>query len=376
MNMRSVWRDGNQFTLLSEAKRYVPAMLDAIEAATESVLFEQYLVESGRLADMFIHALVGAANRGVHVKLLFDSYGAKELKHSDMERLKRAGVSLRYLNPLTKGKMNIKLTRDHRKLLLVDSRVAFTGGFCLTDDFLERWYDVAVRIEGPVVYDWLAQFEQLWASLLTKGKEEKRPLGISENPKAGKANNGQGMCGRVVSGRGRRYQEIRLSLQRRIATATRRVWLYTPYFLPTISLRRHLMATARRGVDVRLLVAGEKHDHPSVRYAGQHYYGRLLRAGLCIYEYQPSFTHAKLCLVDDWCTIGSCNFDHWSLRWNLEANQEVEDSRFAADVAALFQDNFAVSRRITREEWAQRPCWQAGRELAFGTVNAWLTLLR
>lgn len=95
-----------------------------------------------------------------------------------------------------------------------------------------------------------------------------------------------------------------------------------------------------------------------------------------IYEFQPTFTHAKFCMVDDWCTLGSCNFDHWSLHWNLEANQEVEDARFAADVTALFERNFAVSVEIDPHRWARRPRWHWCRERAFGTANAWLTLLR
>lgn len=373
--MRNVWRNGNHFALLPEGKRYIPALLAAIDNANESILFEQYLTESGRLADKFIDALARAAGRGIHVQVLLDGYGAKGLGKSDRERLTQAGVALRFFNPLSLGRLNTKLSRDHRKLLLVDGRVAFTGGFCLTDDFLDKWYDVAVRIEGPVVNDWSALFAQLWRSSLTQGNDKgPKAQGTIQDETIMPVE--QGMRGRVIWGRGRRYQAIRNSLQQRIATATQRVWVYTPYFLPTISLRQRLRAAAQRGVDVRLLVAGEKHDHPSVRYAGQRYYGQLLRAGVRIYEYQPSFTHAKFCLADDWSTIGSCNFDHWSLRWNLEANQEIEDSRFATDVAALFEDNLKASQEVCPESWAQRPWCQRARERALGAVNSWATLLR
>ncbi|GHB16010.1 phospholipase D-like domain-containing protein [Modicisalibacter luteus] len=372
--MRNEWRNGNHFTLLPEGKRYIPEMLAAIDDANDSILFEQYLTESGHLADRFIDALVRATARGVHVQVLLDGFGANGLKKNDRERLTQAGVTLRFFNPPYLKRLN-KLTRDHRKLVLVDGGVAFTGGFCLTDDFLDRWYDIAVRIEGPVVNDWTALFAQVWNSSLTQGNDkgpgaQRMVLDAATEPYK------QGMQGRVIWGRGRCYQAIRDSLQQRIVTATQRVWVYTPYFLPTISLRQRLMAAAQRGVDVRLLVAGEKHDHPSVRYAGQRYYGQLLRAGVRIFEYHPSFTHAKFCLVDDWVTIGSCNFDHWSLRWNLEANQEVEDSRFATDVAALFEDNLKASQEVCPKAWAQRPWLQRTRERALGTVNSWATLLR
>lgn len=151
--MRNVWRDGNRFTLLPEGRRYVPAMLAAIDQASESVLLEQYLTKSGRFANKVIDALVRAAKRGVHVQVLLDSYRARGLKRSDKERLTQTGIALRFFNPLSLGRLNVSLTRDHRKLGLVDRRVAFMGGFCLIGDFLDKWYDLAVRIEGPIVSD-------------------------------------------------------------------------------------------------------------------------------------------------------------------------------------------------------------------------------
>ena len=171
-------------------------------------------------------------------------------------------------------------------------------------------------------------------------------------------------------------QAIRLSLHQQIANAQRRIWFCTPYFVPTLSLRRRLARAARRGVDVRLLLPGESHDHPGIRYAGQRFYRRLLRAGVRIYEYQPRFIHAKFSLADDWATIGSCNFDHWSLQWNPEANQEIHDARFAKEVAVLFEKNFTQSREILPEQWARRPLGQRLREWLFGTLDAWVTRLK
>jgi phosphatidylserine/phosphatidylglycerophosphate/cardiolipin synthase-like enzyme len=127
---------------------------------------------------------------------------------------------------------------------------------------------------------------------------------------------------------------------------------------------------------VRLLLPGRHHDHPGVRYAGQRFYGRMLRAGVRIFEFQPSFIHAKFTLADDWVSLGSCNFDHWSLQWNLEANQEVEDARLAGEVAALFRRNIAASREIRRGAWARRPRWQRFKEWLYGTLDGLLTRLR
>ncbi|QJQ96785.1 MULTISPECIES: phosphatidylserine/phosphatidylglycerophosphate/cardiolipin synthase family protein [Halomonadaceae] len=373
--MRGMWREGNRFKLLPEAKRFIPEMLAAIEQARESILIELYLMESGRLADRLIEALGRARARGVSVMLMLDDYGARGLADADRERLLADGVALRFFNPLGFHSLARNLTRDHRKLVVVDGRVAFTGGFGAVDEFLDAWYEVAVRIEGPVVADWVRLFSRLWDSPMTRGSGDAalvRGLAID----AHEQRDYQGMRGRVVWGQGYRYQAIRHSLQKQISSSRERIWICTPYFVPTFSLRLRLARAARRGVDVRLLLPGEAHDHPGVRYAGQRFYGRLLRAGVRIFEFQPSFIHAKFSLADNWCTLGSCNFDHWSLHWNLEANQEVDDARFAKEVAALFERNFAASREILPKEWARRPRLHRLREWLFGTLDSWLTRLR
>ena len=133
---------------------------------------------------------------------------------------------------------------------------------------------------------------------------------------------------------------------RNLRRAQNRIWLATPHFLPTGKVRRALIRAARRGVDVRLLLTSRNTDHPPVRYAGQRFYPRLLRAGVRIYEYQPHFSHLKMVLVDDWVSIGSCNFDYWNLRWNLEANLEAIDAAFSAQVQQSFERDFQHSREI------------------------------
>ncbi|EPC02999.1 phospholipase [Litchfieldella anticariensis FP35 = DSM 16096] len=373
--MRGMWREGNHFTLLPEAKRFIPEMFAAIEQARSSILIELYLMESGRLAEGMIDALGRAAERGVSVMLMLDGYGSMGLVDEDRARLRERGVALRFFNPLGFHSLAKNLTRDHRKLVVVDGRLAFTGGFGAVDEFLDAWYEVAIRIEGPVVVDWVRLFSRLWDSPLSRGRGK---AGLVRNLTLDVSTHSddQGMRGRVVWGQGYRYQAIRHSLHKQISSATRRIWICTPYFVPTFSLRMRLAKAAKRGVDVRLLLPGETHDHPMVRYAGQRFYGRLLRAGVRIFEFQPTFIHAKFSLVDDWTTLGSCNFDHWSLHWNLEANQEVHDARFADEVAALFERNFATSHEIDPAHWAQRPRLQRLREWLFGTLDAWLTRLR
>ncbi|MBB3230262.1 phospholipase D-like domain-containing protein [Halomonas stenophila] len=373
--MHGMWRDGNHFQLLPEAARFLPAMFEAVDGARHSILIELYLMESGRLATALIEVLQRAVERGVTVLLLLDGYGAMGLEAADRRRLEAGGVALRWFNPLGLHSLARNLTRDHRKLVVVDGKVAFTGGFGVVDEFLDAWYEVAMRIEGPVVSDWTRLFCALWDSPMTRGAgapELVRGLDVSTASDDGYG----GMRGRVVWGQGYRYQAIRHSLQRQVSGARRRIWICTPYFVPTLSLRLRLARAARRGVEVCLLLPGESHDHPGVRYAGQRFYGRLLRAGVRIFEFQPSFIHAKFTLADDWVSLGSCNFDHWSLQWNLEANQEVEDARFAEEVAALFRRNFAASHEIHHAMWLRRPRWQRLKEWLFGTLDGLLTRLR
>lgn len=373
--MHGNWRGGNDFELLPEASRFLPAMFDAIEQARASILIELYLMASGRLAAALIDALIRAAERGVTVLLLLDGYGAMGLSRHDRERLQAGGLALRFFNPLGLHSLARNLTRDHRKLVVIDGRLAFTGGFGVVDEFLDAWYEVAVRIQGPVVADWVRLFCRLWDSPLTRGAGSAALVrGLPTMPRAEGGHGG--MRGRVVWGRGYRYQAIRHSLHGRMAASRQRVWICTPYFAPTLGLRLRLARAARRGVDVRLLLPGKRHDHPGVRYAGQRFYGRLLKAGVHIHEFQPTFIHAKFSLVDGWVSLGSCNFDHWSLHWNLEANQEVDDRRFAEEVATLFERHFAVSHEIEPQAWAKRPLLQRCREWLFGILDGVLTRLK
>ncbi|MDN6180231.1 MAG: phospholipase D-like domain-containing protein [Halomonas subglaciescola] len=368
-----VWREHNRFTLLPEAANFLPAMFAALEQAERYILVELYLMESGQLADRVIASLVDAARRGVTVCLLLDGFGSMGLSRHDRQRLQDGGVALRFFNPLGWHSLTRNLSRDHRKIVLVDGRVAFVGGFGAVDEFLDAWYEIAVRAEGPVVADWEALFRRLWASRFTHGERKSLSPSLPEAPVSEPGGN---MRGRVMMGRGYRYQAIRLSLQFRVDNAQSRLWLCTPYFVPTLALRKRLKRAARRGVDVRLLLPGGQNDHLSVRYASQRFYAAMLKAGVRIFEFQPSFIHAKFVLADDWSSIGSCNFDHWNLHWNLEANQEVDDAAFATEIGALFERNFLLSDEVSASAWAGRSWYQRAREWLFGVFDGLLTRLK
>jgi phosphatidylserine/phosphatidylglycerophosphate/cardiolipin synthase-like enzyme len=162
----------------------------------------------------------------------------------------------------------------------------------------------------------------------------------------------------------------------RIDGARARVWIMSAYFVPSRRLRRTLERAARRGVDVRLLVPGPRTDHPWVRHAARRLYGRLLEAGVHIYEYQPRTLHGKMVICDDWVSIGSANLDRWSFRWNLEANQEIDDVAFAANAARVFAGDCELSVPLCPRRWPQRACADRLREQIAGRLDIWLDSVR
>ena len=366
------WRPGNRFELLVDGPSFYSRMLQCIDAARRDVLLELYLFESGTVADRFIGALIRAAQRGVVVKLLLDDFGAVGLAAPDRQRLIQGGADLAFYNALHYGKWLGNLYRDHRKLLVVDGETAFVGGAGITDEFdppqhpQRRWRETMVAIEGPVVADWRELFARLWSQSVG------RPLELP-TPPATEDRNGQ--LGRVTVTAALAVQEIKRSVLKRVAKARHRVWIATAYFVPPWRLRRALRRAAQRGVDVRMLLPGPDTDHPAIRHAGRKFYGRLLRDGVRILEYQPRFMHAKVALCDDWVSIGSCNLDRWNLRWNLEANQEVDDPAFTGQVQAAFESDFSDSLEYDYAGWQQRPWRLRLLERLWGAVDLWLERL-
>jgi phosphatidylserine/phosphatidylglycerophosphate/cardiolipin synthase-like enzyme len=362
---RFPWRDGNRFELLVDGPTFFPRMLQCIESANRVVQLEFYLFESGAVADRFIEALTAAAARGVTVKVLLDDFGAFDLSKRDRGRLVAAGVALAFYNRLHYSRWLNNLFRNHRKLLLVDREWAFVGGAGITDAFdppdpaRHPWRETMVAVEGPVVRDWQALFAETWARMT--GQD----LAVEPNPTPLDL----GVRGRIAA----TNTDIKRSVIARARRARTRVWIATAYFVPSWKLLRALRRAAVHGADVRLLLPGPLTDHPAVRHAGRRFYARLLRNGVRIFEYQPGVMHAKTALCDHWVSIGSSNLDGWNLRWNLEANQEVEDPAFAAQVREMFEGDFRESTEWHYATWARRPWHVRAREYVWGIVARWLT---
>lgn len=363
------FRPANRFRFLIDGDVFMPAMLEAIDNARHYVLLETYLCESGQVTDRFIGTLSDAARRGVRICMLLDDFGSLRLATADRQRLLGVGVSLLFYNPLRFGPLHRNLHRNHRKLLVVDGHAAFLGGAGLTDDFdpFARpqgwWHDLMISAEGLCLDDLQASFARIWQ--LGGGDSAVLPR---FNPAI--AAPGGGAARLLVHEHGRR--EFLDELIGRVRGARQRVLISVAYFIPPRALAGALRAAARRGVEVRLLLPGRKTDHESARFAGRRLYGRMLRAGVHIHEYTPRFTHTKLMICDEWVSVGSANLDHWTLRWNLEANLGINDALCTDDAMALFRTDLAQSEEIIPREWRQRSRWDRLQEWFWGEVSTWL----
>ncbi|MDH5183566.1 MAG: phosphatidylserine/phosphatidylglycerophosphate/cardiolipin synthase family protein [Gammaproteobacteria bacterium] len=366
------WQGDNAFELLKDGEQFYPAMLGAIEQAQHTILFEFYLVESGLVCDRFIDALLQAAQRGVRVYIIIDDMGGDLLKETDRQRLQHHHLHLLIYNPLRWRKVLVNMYRDHRKQLSIDGQLSFTGGMGISDVFsqevkgAEAWRETAILIRGPVVNDWQQAFVEHWQHW------HDHPISLPPSPGSPQP---QAMRGRLVMTSGGQQLALKRSLIQAVRNAQQRIWLTTAYFMPSRKLRRELRRADQRGVDVRLLLPGAKTDHPSARYIGSRFYHRLLRDGVRIFEYQPRFLHVKQAICDDWVSIGSANYDRWSLRLSLEANQEIDDARIASQARELFLQDIEQSEEILFQHWLRRPLRQRLREIFWGWVDRLLEAL-
>jgi cardiolipin synthase A/B len=362
------WRPGNRFRLLNDGTEFFARMLEAIEEARSYVLLEMYLVESGSVAERFTDALTRAAARGVPVAVLLDGFGSLGLTTADRRRLSDAGVELRFFNVLGWRKRLANFLRDHRKLLLIDGQLAFVGGAGLTDDFFLDsapgcpWREVMVEVHGPVVSDWQRVFMTTWRA--SGGQLSPSVPAPHASP--------DGAAGRVSISEGWHRSPLARSVVQRIDSATERAWIMSAYFVPSRRLRKALRRAARRGVDVRVVVPGARTDHPWVRHAARRFFGKMLRNNVRIFEFQPRVLHAKMVICDDWVSIGSANLDRWNTKWNLEANQEVDDRMFASLVASTFARDCQYSLELDRRRWSRRALMNRIQEQIAGAIDRWL----
>jgi cardiolipin synthase A/B len=354
---------GNRVTTLLNGDQAFPAMLEAIRSAKRSINLETYIFWSGEVGNTFAKALSERARAGVPTRVLVDWVGSKKMDDAQVERMRQAGVEVVKYRPLRWYNLQRFNNRTHRKLLVVDGRLGFTGGLGIADLYLgnaqdrDHWRDAQYRAEGPVVGQMQAAFLDNWIETggpLLDGPEYFPPLD-SVGSQAAQA---------VESSSEGGAEHLRLMFHLAVASASRRILIGNAYFVPNSLAVAMLVDARRRGVHVEIIVPGPINDAQVVRRASRAKWGPLLEAGVNIYEYQPTMYHNKVMIVDDyWVSVGSTNFDNRSFRLNDEANLNVMDEEFARAQARVFAEDRARSRKVTLEDWRRRPIGERLQEL-------------
>lgn len=348
---------GNVVELLRDGAEAYPAMLQAIAEARRQVLLEMYWFDSDRVGRSFAAALSAAASRGVEVGVIYDAIGSLGADSAMFAELEAAGVRVLEYNPVVPWRRRFRFDRltrrDHRKILVVDGQVGFTGGINLAEAWLPEadegggWRDDMVRIEGPAVAGLTRCFHTVWR------RQSGEHLALA-GPRSSVLPGGQSV--RVLGeAYFRNRRQIARAYLKHLWGARRTAWLTNSYFVPDRGVLRALVAAADRGVDVRVLLPGES-DVKIVQWASRAVWGRLLRRGVRIFEFRRNVLHAKTAVIDGrWSTIGTFNLDHLSLLSNLEVNVAVEDERFGESMERSFLRDLEESREVSAREFAFRP---------------------
>lgn len=346
------YRAGNQVEILQNGNEIFPSMLSAIREATNSVEFVTYVYWRSRVANDFADALCERAKAGVSVRVLIDAVGGAIMSAKMVAQMERAGVQVAWFRPLLNFTDWRHLNhRTHRKILIVDGKIGFTGGVGIADEWGGNaagpgsWRETHVRITGPACADLHAGFAENW--LEASGERLRRP------PVPDPTGNTAILT--TVSGVGPRPTSMERLFEAAIATASERLWITSAYFIPNPDLVMALAAAVARGVDVRVLTNGDLNNHKSALYAGRATYTTLIASGVKIYEYQRTVLHAKLITVDrQWVTLGSTNFDNRSLVLNEELNISIADPVLVTPLDRQFLEDLKVSRHIRTAYWHRR----------------------
>ena len=348
----------NKVAIFTNGAQFYPAMRDAIRAAEASVNLEAYIVRPGEAADMLIDAMIDRAQAGVDVRVTLDAIGSMFMFGAPLRRMRDAGCKVNFYQSIAWYRLHRLNNRTHRELLVVDGRVAFTGGAGIADWWLKpergrpAWRDTMSRIEGPIVAALQGVYAENWLEccgeiLTSPGQWPKlTPCGATEAMLVKSSPSDRATVSRVV-------------FQMLIEGAVRTIDIQTPYFLPDKALRRALVRAARRGVRVRVIVPGKHTDQRLVRFASRRMYPELLEGGVKLHEYRPAMTHVKALMVDGaWAVIGTTNVDNRSFEHNDEVNVAFREAAVTQRLHRDFESDLTASDQITLEEWGARPTFE------------------
>lgn len=404
---------GHRVDVLFDGAAAYPAMLEAIAQARSTIELETYIWASDGNGRRFRDALCIKAHEGVAVRVVIDGAGSYWFAREDLEALRTAGVQLSIFHPVGPWRRRWGWqVRDHRKLLVVDDRVAFAGGLNLGDDYAppewggRGWHDVHARVEGPVVGELRRLFEMTWRYaepetwVAPPGRRRRRGIagleprraarpapaaaaGTTSAPAPSETAPRQAVLEASLERDGSRVHALAVGrwlgrrviqrhLQHAMASARERIWIEAAYFVPNRGLRRALRGAAERGVDVRVIVPRAS-DVPGLRDASQFTWAVLLAAGVRIFEWLPSMLHAKTIVIDgSWSSIGSYNLDQRSLLYNWELSLSILDSEVAVTLERRFLDDLAQSAEVDARAWRTRSLLSRLRQRFFYLFRLWL----
>jgi cardiolipin synthase len=346
---------GNEVTTLINGAAIFPAMLDAIEAAEISLTFETFVFRD-EIGKLFCKALTGAARRGVHTHVLLDWLGSRTMPPSMLSAMRDAGADVQLYHAPSWFHIGRLNNRTHRKLMIVDGKIGFTGGVGFGREWSDNrehprdWRETHYKVIGPVVAQMQAVFVDNW--IKATGRVLHGPEYFPTQLSAPSDMDAQMFGSSPVGG----SESMHLMVLLALTAAHTSIDIENPYFVPDRLTVDALIEARRRGVRVRIVVPGRYTDARIGRWAAQGLYGVLLQAGIDIYEYQPTMIHCKVMVIDaEWTCVGSANFDDRSFRLNDEANLNVFSARLAAEQIRHIEADIAQSRRMVLKRWARRP---------------------
>lgn len=345
----------NQIDVLTNGDSFYEAELAAIATAQHTINLEAFIFYKGEIGDRFVEALAERARAGVQVKLILDYLGSLQTRRKYFSKILDAGGRLEWYHSLRIDLLPQINNRTHRELIVIDGVIGFIGGAGIADQWYKnsagtaRWRDTMFRVQGPAVTSLQSVFAENW--LRVSGE-----ILTSEDYFVYRPGEGGSLGAVINSTPAAGSTRARILYQLLIASARKRIYLSTPYFLPDRSARRAVVqAIEERNVEVKIVTPGQHADHLLTRSSSQRLYGSLLKAGAVIGEYQPAMIHAKILIVDDlWSVVGSTNFDHRSFEINDEVNLAIADPAIAARLTEDFNRDMEQSKQVTYEAWRKR----------------------
>ena len=363
--------NGGEAVLLNNGDGFLPPLLEDIAGARRSINFMVYIWEPGEMSELMSRALAERAADGIQVRVLLDGLGAIRIPDEAVDRMKAAGVRIQRFRPPRVGRLTRFHKRNHRRAIVIDGCIGYTGGAAVGDKWLgdaqspEHWRDIMVRLTGALASNLQSAFAELWAHCcgeLLVGRDfyPAHATGVGVVPDGAGGGDGDGddrgpRHVALISSPSSDEHPVRLFFNLTFLAARERLWITTPYFVPDRGTQRNIAARAQAGVDVRLLLPNEYTDAKPIRWAAHGFYAKLLEQGVRIWEYQPTMLHSKSVVVDGaWSVVGSANLDIRSKELNEENLLGILHGPLAQQLEEAFLLDLELAKEITLDEWKRR----------------------